>query len=319
MTTISESDFKGVDLNLLVTFLVLMRERSVSAAAQKLFLGQPAVSGALGRLREMFGDALFIRTAEGMVPTTRALEIARTLEPALETVRGVLTRSTSFNPLTDERTFTVGMPDWVEMWLMPELLSRLGEVAPHVRVAVKATDRMQDTRMLESDEMDLGVSVTARGPTWRRSVDLARMNYSCVFSADQVQISGALTLAGYLRFPHLFISHQGDFDGIVDARLAELGKQRKVIYSTSQFATLPHFLERLPSFATVPQLLALRWQKQYGLRVAAVPLTMPVFTVSMLWHAKRDSDGALAWMRSTVEAAVAATTTKQAGQRVARH
>lgn len=300
MINISERDFRGLDLNLLIPFLVLMRERSVSRASQKLHLGQPAVSGVLSRLRELFEDDLFIRTAQGMVPTARAHDIARALAPALQAVHDAV-QSPVFNLAESERVFTLGMPDWVEMWLMPELLSRLRAVAPKVRVAVKSTDRIRATKMLEQDEMDLGIAVLDKGPSWRRSQELVSMNYSCVYHPDRVSLARPLTLTKYLKHPHLFISYQGDFEGMVDAKLADLGKRRSVIYSTPHFGTLPFLLGSLPAFATVPELLAASWSRRFGLRFAPVPVPLPNFSLSLSWHAQRETEGALRWMSQLLE------------------
>ena len=301
--TINERDFRGVDLNLLVSFLVLMRERSVSRAAQKMFLGQPAVSGALARLRQIFGDELFVRTATGMVPTARAHALAQALEPALQTVHAAI-QSPAFNPGAAERVMRLGMPDWIEAWLMPSLLPHLRGAAPGLRVAVKSTDRRRAAQMLEQDEMDLGISVFTRGPAWQRIAELVSMNYSCVYHPRHIPLTRAPTLAQYLKYPHLFISYQGDFEGLVDAQLAQAGKARKVIYSTPHFATLPFLLASLPAFATVPQPLALHWQRDFGLRATPVPLKLAGFSVSLTWHARHDTDGALQWLRACVEKSV---------------
>lgn len=106
---INEADFRGVDLNLLITFLVLYREKSVSGAAAKLFLGQPAVSSALARLRELFGDRLFVRTAHGMQPTSRADYLAQRLAPLLEQMQATLFHPPDFDPRCSQRLFTLGM------------------------------------------------------------------------------------------------------------------------------------------------------------------------------------------------------------------
>ncbi len=111
MMTIKEIDCRRVDLNLLVTLLVLLRERSVSRAAEKLYLGQPAVSAALARLRTLFDDPLLVRSAKGMVPTVKALELEAALKPVVASIQSVLFEPTVFDPTTAERTFVLGMPD----------------------------------------------------------------------------------------------------------------------------------------------------------------------------------------------------------------
>src|SRR5262249_14644056 len=157
--TIGENDFRRLDLNLLVAFQVLVREKSVSRAAERLFLGQPAMSGALARLRDALDDEILVRTGRGMAPTAKALTLYAQLTPALESIRATLFEQPAFDPATQARTFHLGMRDWVESWLMPELTARVQRAAPRVRIAVRASDAQSGARMLENDEMDLGVSV----------------------------------------------------------------------------------------------------------------------------------------------------------------
>src|SRR5215475_521994 len=152
MMTIIENDFKRLDLNLLVAFQVLVRERSVSRAAERLFLGQPAMSGALARLRQAFRDKILVRTGRGMEPTTKALALYAQLTPALESIRATLLEQPVFDPATQSRTFHLGMRDWVETWLMPGLVAHVQRAAPQVRIAVRASDAQLGARMLQDDE-----------------------------------------------------------------------------------------------------------------------------------------------------------------------
>ncbi|MDH0738501.1 LysR family transcriptional regulator [Achromobacter spanius] len=119
ISNIRERDLRGVDLNLLVTLLVLLRERSVSKAAQCLYLGQPAVSGALARLRELFQDDLLVRTQGGMLPTPRGLELQSQLLPVLAEMQSVILQTPTFDAASSERRFTIGVMDWANDWLLP--------------------------------------------------------------------------------------------------------------------------------------------------------------------------------------------------------
>src|SRR5947209_14779019 len=109
---ISENDFSRLDLNLLVAFQVLVREKSVSRAAERLSLGQPAMSGTLARLREAFQDEILVRTGRGMEPTTKALTLYAQLTPALESIQATLFERPAFDPAIQSRTFHLGMRDW---------------------------------------------------------------------------------------------------------------------------------------------------------------------------------------------------------------
>jgi hypothetical protein len=115
-------NLSGLDLNLLHVFDALMTEGSVTRAGQRVGLTQPAVSNALGRLRQLFGDELFIKSASGMVPTARAEALAMPIRAALETIRGALRANVDFASATSQRTFTLGMNDYVEFTLLPPLI-----------------------------------------------------------------------------------------------------------------------------------------------------------------------------------------------------
>ncbi len=302
--SIIENDFRRLDLNLLVAFQVLVREKSVSRAAERLLVGQPAMSGALARLREILGDDVLVRTGRGMEPTTKALKLYAQLTPALEGIRATLFEQPAFDPATESRTFHLGMRDWVEMWLMPELMARVQEAAPGVRIAVRASDAQLGARMLENEEMDLGVSVFPDGPSWQRRVQLGTMGYRCVYDGNRLGIRSPLTLEEYLAHSHLVTPTQTDFRGAVDDELVGRGKRRTVIYTTSRFAALPLILRRAAVIATVPEQSAQQWADVFGLKSSPVPVRIAPFAISMIWHAKREGDAGLQWLRGLVQTIV---------------
>jgi len=302
---IRTNDFRKLDLNLLVAFQVLVREKSVSRAAERLFLGQPAMSGALARLREILQDEILVRTGRAMEPTTKALALAAQLTPALESIRATLFEQPAFDPATQSRTFHLGMRDWVEMWLMPALMAHVQQAAPRVRIAVRASDAQLGARMLENDEMDLGISVFPDGPAWLRREQLAAMGYRCVYDGRRLDLGSPLTLEQYLAHPHLVTPMQTDFRGPLDEELVGRGKRRKLIYATSRFAALPLILRRGAAIATVPEQPARQWADVFGLTSSPVPVRIAQFAISMIWHARRDGDAGLNWLRMIVRDVVA--------------
>lgn len=294
------NDFRKLDLNLLVAFQTLVREKSVSRAAERLFLGQPAMSGALARLREVLQDEILVRAGRGMEPTTKALALYAQLAPALESIRTTLFEQPAFDPATQSRTFHIGMRDWVETWLMPDLMARVQQAAPRVQIAVRPSDAQLGARMLEHDEMDLGVSVFPDGPSWQCREQLATMGYRCVYDGKRLGIGAPLTLEQYLAHPHLVTPTQSDFRGPVDDELIGASKRRHVIYATSRFAALSLILRRADVIATVPEQSARLWADVFGLTLSPVPVRIAPFAISMIWHAKREGDAGLQWLRGIV-------------------
>ncbi|MEH2922472.1 LysR substrate-binding domain-containing protein [Samsonia erythrinae] len=300
-----ENDFRGVDLNLLVTFLVLHRERSVSVAADKLHLGQPAVSGALARLRSLFDDPLFIRTGQVMRPTARADYLATRLSPAFEHLQAVLGEPERFDPLTDSRVITLGMTDWVEIWLMPLLLKRLKAHAPGLRINLVATDPFLDMERLENDRVDLVISVASSQAGWLKQRALLSSGFRAIWHPQQLTLPCPLPLDVYGQQRHLLVTYRERARGIVDDRLEKQGMTRTIHYTTPHFSALPGILRQTPSVATVPEKLATLWRMHYGLIDSPVPLDLPTYTLSALWHARQDSNPAIKWLYEQMTEVVA--------------
>ena len=154
----NRNDLRRVDLNLLIVFETLMHERSVTRAAEKLFLGQPAISAALSRLRGLFDDPLFVRTGRSMEPTARATEIFSLLSPALDSISTAVSRASEFDPATSQAVFRIGLSDEVEFALLPSLLKRLRSEAPGIVLVVRRANYILMPSLLASGEISIGVS-----------------------------------------------------------------------------------------------------------------------------------------------------------------
>jgi len=157
--SMNRNDLRRVDLNLLIVFETLMHERSVTRAAEKLFLGQPAISAALARLRSLFDDPLFVRTGRSMEPTARANEIFALLSPALDSISTAVSRATDFDPATSNQVFRIGLSDDVEFALLPPLLRRLRAEAPGVVLVVRRANYLLMPGLLASGEISVGVGL----------------------------------------------------------------------------------------------------------------------------------------------------------------
>jgi LysR family transcriptional activator of mexEF-oprN operon len=304
--TIKENDFRRIDLNLLIAFAVLFREQSVSLAAEKLHLGQPAVSGSLARLREMFDDPLFIRSGHRMQPTARAVELHGELMPLLEQLQSALFQRPEFDPAQASTTITLGMTDWVEMWLMPQILPALNKMAPGIRLSVVAADPFSDPERLEAGELDMAVSVAAGGPRWLEREVLTTMGFTTLWHPQQLALETPLTLEQYVEHPHLLVSYREAASSQIDTLLGKQSLQRRICYTTPHFAGMPGLLATLPALATVPAGLADVWRHSGGLCSSSPPLAIAPFELSLLWHQRHSSDPALMWLRAFIQSRLAA-------------
>lgn len=291
-----------VDLNLLVTFDALMTGRSVTRAAARVGIGQSAMSHNLARLRTLFRDELLVRGAEGMRPTPRAMALVEPVRAALVQVEGLVRRDETFNPMSANRVFRVGLPDSIEVLIGPALLEHVREVAPHVRLRLHATDRLDLLAELDADRLDLGIGVRAypEGQTHHRQQILGTDSYLCMFNARLVGFTPPISLEDYLLLPHVLASLRQDERGLVDEVLAKRGLKRTLALVTPHFAALPFMVARSAVVTTIHAKLATLFASTFGLALSPVPIDLPRITVSMLWHTSYDRDPAQKWLRQEV-------------------
>jgi DNA-binding transcriptional LysR family regulator len=289
-------DLRSVDLNLLKTFAALVEERSVTRAAARLGLTQPAVSGMLSRLRDAFGDPLFVRTPRGVAPTPRALELAEPVKRVLADIEGMLTPA-SFDPATAELTLSIAATDYALRAVVIPFLASLRQVAPGVRLALHPLEDARVHRQLERGDVDLAL-LTPEGalPEVHTRV-LFHERYVCAMRADHPDAAtGALTLARFCALDHAIVSLSGGgFRGATDESLARLGRERRVVLSVPSFALLLDALRSSDLLALVPaRLLA----GAPGLAQVEPPLDVPGFTKVACWHARTHKDPARRFARS---------------------
>ena len=298
---IDHANLSRLDLNLLVAFDVLLAEGSVTRAAGRVGVGQPSMSHALARLRKLFGDELFVRVPDGVRPTPRALALAEPIRSALCAIQATLVEEQGFDPSRAERGFVLGMPDSIEITLLPRLMAHLGAEAPGVRVRVRAIDRSEVPELLDRDRLHLAVSgLLTEGAVHHKRRRLFGANYLCLYDPERLPLEPPLTLEDYVAVPHVLGSARGDARGVVDDALAPLGLRRTVAVATPHFAAVPFVLKGARLLSTVPERPARLFAGRFGLAAGPVPVALPEIDVSMVWHASYDHDPAHRWLRGTV-------------------
>jgi LysR family transcriptional activator of mexEF-oprN operon len=291
----NRNDLRRTDINLLVVFESLMNERSVSRVGEKLFLGQPTISNALGRLRVMFDDPLFIRSGRVMEPTSRAWEIFSNLTPALDNIALALSRCQAFDPGTSDATFHIGLSDDVEYALLPGLLCRLRVEAPNMNLVVRRADHWQMPQLLASGGISLGISYTQELPAnaHRRSLRPIR---PMLLRADSQP--GELGLDEFCRRPHAVVSSMGNVIDDADHALSQIGRQRRVVLTVPQFSALPVLLADNDMIAIVPDYVARAMSLVGDLRAEFAPLDLPQQELSLVWRGTTHNDPGERWLRS---------------------
>ncbi len=288
-------DIRSLDLNLLKALDALLDEGSVTRAAQRLSLTQPAVSGMLTRLRDFFDDPLFIRTQHGMVPTLRATELAMPIKQILTDI-AVLLKPANFDPLSAELTYTIVATDYALKAVIVPLMAALKKRAPGIRVAVRPVDNDRLFQQLERGEADLALVTPQTTPVELHSRALYQEEYVCMMRAEHpFAVAGDITLAQFCEQEHILVSTTGSFWGVTDEALATMGRTRRVGMSVNSFLVLPEMLRLTDMIAVVPQRLACR---QAQLAMMDPPLAIPGFTKSMAWHERTHRDPAQQWIRA---------------------
>ncbi len=303
--TFSEIELKQLDLNALLTFTALMRERSVTRASHRLMVGPPAVSMTLARLRETFDDPLFVRAGRDMVPTVRAEALFARIEPALSVLGDTLRNPGSFNPATATRTLRFASPDDLEITLVPALLKELSQRAPGIQLIIRAADFRNVPSLLDKDEVDVALTATPPFLEKRhRFEEIYEEDFSAVFSPRQTKLSEPLTLDDYLATPQVLLSTRGDIRGPIDTYLATINRTRNILASVPRFSTVPFILKSRRSLVNMPTVAARHYAKQFKLRAVPLPFASPTFRVSLLWQLRAEHDPAVAWFRELVRECV---------------
>lgn len=307
-------DLWGVDLNLMVAFDALMRERSVTKAGVRVGRTQPALSAALSRLRHLFKDELFIRSATGLQPTPRAIELAGPIGSALAQLQQTLEFTQSFEPLLSSSAFTLGVSDHPACVVLPQLLRVLGVTAPGVSLRVKSfAARERAVEMLDAGEVDAAVGVL--GATTPRILTAAMFSerFVCVVRKTHPCAASRLTLKAFLSLPHLLVSPEGDGVGHVDVKLAELGKKRKIALQLPQMYAAPAIVSDSDLIATLMEGVVLSSGRRSRLRIVRPPLRLEEVAFVLHWHRRSDSHPGQRWFRDQILAVGAAITAARKG------
>ena len=290
-----------LDLNLLLVFHHLLREKRVSAVATVLGMSQPAVSSALGRLRTSLGDELFLRTQRGMAPTPYALQLAEPVAAALDGLQQALNVRASFAPATSERRFTLAMTDVGEMYFLPVLMDALAGAAPGVTLNVVAvtSDSLKDDMASGRTDLALGLLPQLQAGFFQQA--LFRQPYVCLMrEGHPLATADALTLTDFAAASHVRVIATGTGHGRVDEALERQGLQRRIRLTVPHYVALGDVLGHSDLIATVPERFAQRVTRPFALTTRALPLAVDGSAIHQFWHARLHKDPGHQWLRGQV-------------------
>lgn len=289
------------DLNLLRIFDALHRHGHVGRAAQELGLSQPAISYSLRRLREELGDALFVKTRQGMEPTPRATQLAPVIQSVLAQIRESVLRSPGFDPAQVQRTFTIAMSDVGEMVFLPRLLHRLATLAPGLNITTVSTHPKALMSALQRSEVDLAVGYFPD----LDGVDvfqqrLFRHSFVCLVRRGHPAVQGKMTKKAFTELPHAVVQAEGRSQEIVEQYLKEQGVQRRELLHSPHFLSIPMVIAATDLVVTVPAAVGEVFAQIADVAVLEPPYRMPTFDLKQHWHRSQHDDPGNRWLRGIV-------------------
>ena len=303
---LNEANLARTDLNLLVLFEVVLAERHVGRAAEKLHLTPSAVSHGLGRLRRLLNDPLFLRTPKGVVPTTRATELAAPIADILSRARSVISTAEPFDPEKSTRRFTIGAPDGVAAVVLPRLLVELSGLASGINISLRQllptsgeTSPSRIWRMafadLEARAMDIAIVPSDDVPP--------RFERRCVYEEDFVIAIRAghafarnPTLKRYCEMQHLVVSESGDPYGLVDEYLAKQGHSRRIALTVPNFMFALAVVAESDLVSALPRRLVTMHADRFRLLGLDSPVPLPTFRLNAIAPKVAMMDAGVSWL-----------------------
>jgi len=298
---LNEIDLARADLNLLVLFEVVLRERHVGRAADRLNLTPSAVSHGLGRLRRLLNDPLFLRTPKGVVPTARATELAAPISDVLARASAVITTGRPFDPCTATRRFAIGAPDGISAVVLRPLLARLRTMAPGIDVGVRqilpspARVWRAAVAELEAGDMDIAIIPSDDIPPRFEKRRLYEEDFVIAMRTGH-RFARDPTLERYCEMQHLVVSHTGDPHGFVDEALAKRGRTRRIALTVPNFMLALATVAETDFITALPRRFAAMHAARFGILGIDAPLALPGFRVNAVAPKVAMMDAGLAWL-----------------------
>lgn len=291
---------KHIDLNLLVMFQQLVKDRRVSITAASLGLSQPAVSSALNRLRRIVGDELFVRTGRGMLPTPFARELERQTADALRTIQNALNEKGAFDPLTSTRTFTISFADIGEVHFLPRLMQTLAQTAPQVTIASvrHAASNLPEDMATGKIDLALGSLPGLKANFFQRR--LFPQRYVCMFRKGHPLDKPRITPAEFSAAEHVVVAAVGTGHNKMNEVLDRAGIRTRVHLRVPHFVAVADILHTTNLVATVPEHFAKRGAAFFGLRYVTHPIKLPSIQINLYWHARFHRDPTNQWLRTVL-------------------
>jgi DNA-binding transcriptional LysR family regulator len=289
-------DIRSLDVGMLRTFDALMREGSVSRAARRLFLTQPAVSASLGRLRDTFGDPLFTRTAHGVLPTLRARQLAPQVERLLADLSLLLEPEGAFDPASSQRIFRIFGGENASHVMLPPLVNELARIGPGIRVFWETSSFLTASERLHKGEFDLALIPRQQPPDDCESEPVYDDHYVFVARIGHPAFEHGVTLDSFCAAPHVFLGYGSSaLDEQIDAILRGLERERITRIAMTSLAQIADLLAQSDHVAVMPYRVAHRFG--HVLKIMPLPFALPPYRLLACWSKRANADAGVQWIK----------------------
>lgn len=303
-------NLRSVDLNLLVILDALMQERSVRRAAERVGLSQSAMSHALDRLRKVIDDELFVRSASGMEPTPRALQLAGPLRLALQDIRSALAPD-RFDPAASRDVVVLAVETYETIVVLPQLVDEIRQEAPGLELSVQSGSVNEILSGIDQGRIDLAIGLFSGLPDRFMTCRLLSDDHVAVLSANHPLAGAALTLDGYLGVPHLLVSMSGASTDVVDDVLMEGDRRRRIVMRLPHGLAAITALARSDMIATVTRGAARIFAQTAPLVLRELPFDVPATVFRLVWSRRLHNSPANIWLRRKLVAIGASAATER--------
>lgn len=287
----------SVDLNLFVVFDTIYAEGGITRASRRLNLSQPAISHALGRLRQMFDDPLFTRHGHIMTPTPLARRMIEPVRQSLQKLEAALGNLDRFDPRTAAKRFTIGMRDPLESVVLAEFMRNVAKAAPNIDISVVRSERRDLERELSAGTLDVALDVLLPLPDEIRRRRLAVEWLTVVARRRHPAVGARLTLDAYLAQEHIAVSSRRRGPSAEDFELGRHNLRRRVRLRCRNYFAACRVVSETDLILTMPRRYASILNAQFRNQLLPFPLEVPAFDTYIYWHANADADPANEWLR----------------------
>ncbi|WP_109514734.1 LysR family transcriptional regulator [Pseudomonas ovata] len=289
-----------IDLNLLRTFVAIWEHRSLTITADRLHLSQPAVSHALRRLRDVFDDPLFVRTATSMEPTDAAIRLHSPIEHALIIIQSALMMFSNFEPKTADRTFRISMSDMSQLYVLPTLMDALSREAPNVRVDVLQMPIEQLAMALRKGDVDIAVGYLVEPDEECIYEKLLDDEFICLLRQDHPFQQAELSVQDMLALRYVDVSSNITGHGLTaDAAFGKAGIARDIALKVPNFTIAPNIVANTDLALILPRAIAMQLNRDQRYRLLSLPLELPSISVGLYCHSRFLPDAGITWLRGS--------------------